>query len=258
MARKRFGQHFLHERGVIERIVRLLGPAADDRLVEIGPGEGALTRPLLERVDALSVIEIDRDLAAEWRETAAGDPRLNVIEGDALSLDYAALAAQRGGPLRLVGNLPYNISSPLLFALLTGGAPIVDMHFMLQKEVVDRMVAAPGSRDYGRLSVTLAARARAEHLFDVRPGAFRPPPKVMSAVVRLTPRSPDFAIDDLARFDRVVTAAFGQRRKTLRNALRGELDAEAIAACGIDPAERAERLSPADFAALARATTDRS
>ena len=257
MARKRFGQHFLHERGVIERIVRLLDPAADDRLVEIGPGEGALTRPLLERVNALSVIEIDRELAAGWRETAAGDPRLNVIEADALSVDYAALAARRGGALRLVGNLPYNISSPLLFALLGGDAPIVDMHFMLQKEVVDRMVAAPGSRDYGRLSVTLAARARAEHLFDVGPGAFRPPPKVMSAVVRITPRSPDFAIDDPARFDRVVTAAFGQRRKTLRNALRGELDAETIAACGIDPAERAERLSAADFAALARAAAER-
>ncbi|ROO24793.1 16S rRNA (adenine(1518)-N(6)/adenine(1519)-N(6))-dimethyltransferase RsmA [Salinisphaera orenii] len=257
MARKRFGQHFLHERGVIERIIRLLDPVTDDRLVEIGPGEGALTRPLLERVDALSVIEIDRELAAGWRETAAGDPRLNVIEADALSVDYAALAARRGGALRLVGNLPYNISSPLLFALLSGDAPIVDMHFMLQKEVVDRMVAAPGSRDYGRLSVTLAARARAEHLFDVGPGAFRPPPKVMSAVVRITPRSPDFAIDDPARFDRVVTAAFGQRRKTLRNALRGELDAETIAACGIDPAERAERLSAADFAALARAAAER-
>lgn len=257
MARKRFGQHFLHERGVIERIVRLLDPAADDRLVEIGPGEGALTRPLLERVNALSVIEIDRELAAGWRETAAGDPRLNVIEADALSVDYAGLAARRGGALRLVGNLPYNISSPLLFALLGGDAPIVDMHFMLQKEVVDRMVAAPGSRDYGRLSVTLAARARAEHLFDVGPGAFRPPPKVMSAVVRITPRSPDFTIDDPARFDRVVTAAFGQRRKTLRNALRGELDAETIAACGIDPAERAERLSAADFAALARAAAER-
>ena len=257
MARKRFGQHFLHERGVIERILRLLAPAAGDRLIEIGPGEGALTRPLLERVDALSVIEIDRDLAAEWREAAAGDPRLNVIEADALSVDYTALAAQHGGALRLVGNLPYNISSPLLFALLNGGAPIADMHFMLQKEVVDRMVAAPGSRDYGRLSVTLAARARAEHLFDVAPGAFRPPPKVMSAVVRITPRTPDFAIDDPARFDRVVTAAFGQRRKTLRNALRGELDAETIAACGIDPAERAERLSAADFAALARAAAER-
>lgn len=253
MARKRFGQHFLHERGVIDRILAAVNADARDRVVEIGPGKGALTEPLLERLDRLSVIEIDRDLIARWEARAAERDGLEVIAGDALKIDYGALAERRAGPLRLVGNLPYNISSPLLFALLTSTAPIIDMHFMLQKEVVDRMVAAPGSRDYGRLSVTIAARAEASLLFDVGPGAFRPPPKVMSAVVRLVPRTPDYVIDDARMFDRVVTAAFGQRRKTLRNALKAFLDAEAIAACDVKPTERAEQLAAADFARLANA-----
>ncbi|HET7315589.1 16S rRNA (adenine(1518)-N(6)/adenine(1519)-N(6))-dimethyltransferase RsmA, partial [Salinisphaera sp.] len=216
MARKRFGQHFLHERGVIDRILAALDARPDDRLVEIGPGEGALTEALLDRVEHLSAIEIDRDLVAHWQRRAADAPGLDLIAGDALKIDYGALAARRGGPLRLIGNLPYNISSPLLFALLGSTAPIIDMHFMLQKEVVDRLVAAPGSGAYGRLSVAIAARAEASLLFDVGPGAFKPPPKVMSSVVRLTPRAPDFIIDDDAMFDRVVAAAFGQRRKTLR------------------------------------------
>ncbi|ERJ18017.1 Ribosomal RNA small subunit methyltransferase A protein [Salinisphaera shabanensis E1L3A] len=250
MARKRFGQHFLHERGVIDRIVSMLAPAADDALVEIGPGQGALTEPLLERVDRLSVIEIDRDLIAELESRAARDSRLEVIAGDALRIDYAALAERRG-PLRLVGNLPYNISSPLLFALLGSAAPIIDMHFMLQKEVVDRMTAEPGSRDYGRLTVSVAARAHAQALFDVAPGAFNPPPKVMSSVVRVTPRAPDFEIHDGQLFDQLVTAAFSQRRKTLRNALGRFLDAQAIEACNIDPMLRPERLAAADFARLA-------
>ena len=253
MARKRFGQHFLHERGVIDRILAALDASSEDRLVEIGPGEGALTEPLLEQIERLSVIEIDRDLIAHWEARAAERDGLEVIAGDALKIDYGALAERRGGPLRLIGNLPYNISSPLLFALLTSTATIIDMHFMLQKEVVDRMVAAPGGRDYGRLSVAIAARAEADLLFDVGPGAFRPPPKVMSSVVRLRPRVPDFAIDDDRMFDRVVTAAFGQRRKTLRNALKPFLDAEAIAACDIDPTRRAEQLAAADFARLANA-----
>lgn len=253
MARKRFGQHFLHERGVIDRILAAVNPQIDDRMVEIGPGEGALTEPLLAHLNRLSVIEIDRDLIARWEKRAGQRAGLEVIAGDALKIDYGALAERRAGPLRLVGNLPYNISSPLLFALLGSTAPIIDMHFMLQKEVVDRMVAAPGSRDYGRLSVAIAARARANLLFDVGPGAFRPPPKVMSSVVRLQPRPPDFTIDDQHLFDRVVAAAFGQRRKTLRNTLKPFLDAEAIAACDVDPAERAERLAAADFARLANA-----
>ncbi|MES1954314.1 16S rRNA (adenine(1518)-N(6)/adenine(1519)-N(6))-dimethyltransferase RsmA [Salinisphaera hydrothermalis] len=253
MARKRFGQHFLHERGVIDRILAALNPGPDDRLIEIGPGEGALTEPLLAQVEQLSVIEIDRDLIARWQTRATERDGLEVIAGDALRIDYAALAARRGGAVRLVGNLPYNISSPLLFALLTSQAPIIDMHFMLQKEVVDRMVAGPGSRDYGRLSVAIAARAEADLLFDVGPGAFRPPPKVMSSVVRLRPRTPDFVIDDDPLFDGVVAAAFGQRRKTLRNALKSYLTAEAIEACGVDPGQRAEQLAAADFARLANA-----
>ncbi|AWN16298.1 16S rRNA (adenine(1518)-N(6)/adenine(1519)-N(6))-dimethyltransferase RsmA [Salinisphaera sp. LB1] len=253
MARKRFGQHFLHERGVIDRILAAVNANADDRMVEIGPGEGALTEPLLDRLDQLSVIEIDRDLIARWADRAAQRKGLEVIAGDALGIDYGALAERRAGPLRLVGNLPYNISSPLLFALLTSTAKITDMHFMLQKEVVDRMVAAPGSRDYGRLSVAIAARAEASLLFDVGPGAFRPPPRVMSSVVRLVPRPPDFVIDDTRMFDRIVTAAFGQRRKTLRNGLKRFLDAETIAACDVDPSERAEQLAAADFARLANA-----
>lgn len=253
MARKRFGQHFLHEKGIIERIVSTLAPDQQDRLVEIGPGEGALTEPLLDRVDRLSVIEIDRDLIARLHSRAATDSRLEVIEADALRIDYAALAERRGGPLRLVGNLPYNISSPLLFTLLAQPDAVTDMHFMLQKEVVERMTAEPGSRDYSRLSVTVAARARAEYLFDVAPGAFRPPPRVMSAVVRLTPRAPDFTINDPALFDRLVTAAFTQRRKTLRNALRNYLSTEAIERCGISATLRPERLHAADFARLANA-----
>jgi len=253
MARKRFGQHFLHEQDVIQRIVSRLAPNADDRLVEIGPGQGALTTPLLERVNRLSVIEIDRDLIAALHRRALNEPGLDVIAGDALRIDYTALSQRLGGPMRVVGNLPYNISSPLLFTLLASAPSIVDMHFMLQKEVVDRMVADPGSRDYGRLSINVAARAHAEHLFDVGPGAFSPPPKVMSAVVRLTPRAPDFVIDDGALFDRMVTAAFTQRRKTLRNALRNYLDADTIASCDIDPMLRPERLSAAEFARLANA-----
>jgi 16S rRNA (adenine1518-N6/adenine1519-N6)-dimethyltransferase len=251
MARKRFGQHFLHEQGVIDRIVSLVGPRADDALVEIGPGQGALTTPLLDRVERLSVIEIDRDLLAKLDRRAAADPRLDVIAGDALRIDYAALAQRRGGALRLVGNLPYNISSPLLFALLASTAPIADMYFMLQKEVVDRMTAEPGGRDYGRLTVSVAARARAEALFDVGPGAFNPPPKVMSSVVRITPRAPAFAIDDARLFDALVRAAFSQRRKTLRNAVRAYLSADDIQACDIDPMLRPERLAAADFARLA-------
>lgn len=255
MARKRFGQHFLHEQAVIERILRLVNPAADDALVEIGPGQGALTQPLLEHVKHLRVIEIDRDLVA--RLHASASPRLDIIAADALAVDYAALAAHAGRPLRLVGNLPYNISSPLLFTLLARPGAIHDMHFMLQKEVVDRMVAAPGSKTYGRLSVTIAARAAAMTLFDVDPGAFTPPPKVMSSVVRVVPRQAAYAIDDWPTFDRLVTAAFTKRRKTLRNALADWLSADAIEAAGIDPGLRPERITPEEFARLANAAADK-
>ncbi|RJS94002.1 16S rRNA (adenine(1518)-N(6)/adenine(1519)-N(6))-dimethyltransferase RsmA [Salinisphaera sp. Q1T1-3] len=253
MARKRFGQHFLHERGVIDRILSAIAPAPDDHVVEIGPGQGALTTPLRACLDRLEVIEIDRDLIAELEQRAAQDPGLSVIAGDALTVDYAALAEAAGRPIRLVGNLPYNISSPLLFALLESAAPIRDMHFMLQKEVVDRMTASPGSRDYGRLSVALAARAKATALFDVGPGAFRPPPRVMSSVVRVVPQTPTFEIVDLSAFDRVISAAFNQRRKVLRNGLKGLLTPEEIEACDVAPTERPEQVSPAAFARLSNA-----
>lgn len=255
MARKRFGQHFLHEQGIVRQIVSAIGPGPGEHIVEIGPGRGALTQPLLDAAGRLTVIEIDRDLIADLRHREL--PGLDIIEGDALKIDYAALVAPDAPPLRLVGNLPYNISSPLLFALLASDAPITDMHFMLQKEVVDRMVAAPGSADYGRLSVAIAARADAVRLFDVAPGAFSPPPQVVSAVVRLLPRAPAFAIDNPTVFDQVVTAAFSKRRKTLRNALGGWLTDDDIAAAGVDARLRPERISPGEFARLANTAAAR-
>jgi len=218
---------------VLARIVDAVSPAPADFLVEIGPGEGALTRPLLERVTSLHVIEVDRDLAAGLRETEG----VTVHEGDALEFDYAAFPEG----MRLVGNLPYNISTPLLFHLARYAARVRDMHFMLQKEVVQRMVAAPSTPDYGRLSVALQARFRMEKLFNVAPGAFRPPPKVESAVVRLRPLPTLLKIDeDLLR------RAFSARRKQLRNALP-DVD---FARAGIDPQLRPENLSPEDYARL--------
>lgn len=251
-AKKRFGQHFLHDPNVIERILRALDPRPDDHIVEIGPGPGALTAPLLRRIGRLQVIELDRDVIPHLLQACGNAPGLAIMQADALKVDYAALAPA-GTQLRLVGNLPYNISTPLLFHLLKFGGSIRDMHFMLQKEVVDRMAAGPGEDAYGRLSVTLAARAQVIPLFDVGPGAFKPPPKVDSAVVRLVPRAPAFEIRNWPAFDRVVSAAFSQRRKTLSNGLRGILSAEQIRDCGIDPGIRAERLSAAEFARLSDA-----
>jgi 16S rRNA (adenine1518-N6/adenine1519-N6)-dimethyltransferase len=247
-AKKRFGQNFLHDEHVIDKIVRAIAPKPGDRLIEIGPGPGALTRPLLEALGSLTVIELDRDMIPFLRENCGDHPGLQIIQADALKFDFAALASDR--KLRLCGNLPYNISTPLLFHLLSQAHVIRDMHFMLQKEVVRRMCAEPDTDDYGRLTVTLAARAQCEELFVVGSGAFKPAPQVDSAVVRVTPRPPPFAIADLPMFDRVVTAAFGQRRKTLRNALRGLLDESQIRAAGIEPQARAETLSPAMFAQL--------
>ena len=250
-ARKRFGQHFLHDGAVIARIVDAIAPRADEPLVEIGPGHGVLTRPLLAAAGKLEAIEIDRDLAAELRANLV--PKgLTLHEGDALRFDFAALAAQHGQRLRIVGNLPYNVSTPLLFHLLATPAAIRDLHIMLQREVIERICAAPGSDTYGRLTVMLAPWVETEHLFDVGPGAFRPPPKVWSAVARLTVReTPAFEIGPL--YGKVVAAAFSQRRKTLRNALRALLDAPTITACDIDPGARPETLSPAQFARLAAA-----
>ena len=252
-ARKRFGQHFLHDPVVIGRIVAAIAPRPGEALVEIGPGQGALTQLLFSAAGALDVIEIDRDLAAALRERHAAQPTLRVHEGDALAFDYGALAQQRGQKLRMIGNLPYNISTPLLFHLLEAAEHISDMHFMLQKEVVDRIVAEPGSRQYGRLGVMLAPRVEAHKLLDVGPGAFRPAPQVHSAVVRMTVRAAPPAWAAEPHYSAVVGAAFGQRRKTLRNALARLLDAAQISAAGIDPGARAETLSAAQFGALALA-----
>ena len=250
-ARRRFGQHFLHDPGVIARIVAAIDPRPGQHLVEIGPGTGALTLPLLARCGRLDVIEIDRDLARELPRRAAGAGELVVHQADALEFDFRALRAN-GPRLRLCGNLPYNISTPLLFRLLEAREAIADMHFMLQKEVVERMVARPGGNEYGRLTVMLAAACRAQSLFRVGRGAFQPPPGVDSAVVRLVPHDgPPFPLADPQRFARLVAAAFQMRRKTLRNSLRGLLDASAFEAAGIDAGRRPETLSPEEFARLA-------
>ena len=250
--KKHYGQHFLHERGVIDRIVAAIAPRPDDRIVEIGPGEGALTLPLLKAAGRLTAIELDADLIEPLRVRAAGVGKLEIIHADVLKVDLTALAG--AGKLRIAGNLPYYASSPILFHCLAHAGAITDMHFMLQKEVVDRMAAAPGSKVYGRLSVMLQLVCKVEPLLRVAPGAFRPPPKVESTVVRLTPlpstQCPDPALS--AKIDAVVRAAFNQRRKTLSNALRGLLDAGAIRADGIDPHARAEDVAPAGFVALAQ------
>jgi 16S rRNA (adenine1518-N6/adenine1519-N6)-dimethyltransferase len=250
--RKRFGQHFLHDPAIIARIVERVAPRPGEAMLEIGPGRGALTAPLLAVLGGLDVVEIDRDLATALQARHASQQGLRVHTADALEFDYAGLARARGRRLRVVGNLPYNVSTPLLFRLLAASACLEDMHFMLQREVVDRIVAAPGSRQYGRLGVMLAPRVRATRLFDVGPGAFQPPPRVWSAVLRLevTPDVPDWAAEP--HYSKVVAAAFGQRRKTLRNGLAGLLDAGQIAAAGVDPGARAETLAPAQFGRLAR------
>ena len=251
--RKRFGQHFLHDPAVIRRIVRALSPRAGDHLVEIGPGRGALTGELLAAAGCtLDAIEIDRDLAALLRERFSDAPRCVLHEADALQFDFTALARERGGRLRIAANLPYNISTPLLFRLLAHAPAIVDLHVMLQREVVARLAAQPGDADYGRLGVMLAPQVRVERLFDVGPGAFQPPPRVWSAVVRLTMRAqPLFVVSP--HYPAVVVAAFTQRRKTLRNALGRLLTREQINACGVDPGARPETLTPQAFNTLAQA-----
>jgi len=234
--RKRFGQHFLHDPRVLARIVDAVAPSPGELLVDIGPGEGALTAPLIERAGKLEAIEVDRDLAAEL---AARFPpfKLTVHCADALEFDFSRFAAG----LRLVGNLPYNISTPLLFHLAQYASRVRDMHFMLQLEVVERMVAEPSTAEYGRLSVALQARFAMEKLFNVAKGAFRPPPKVESAVVRLVPLAKPLHVDD-----ELLRKAFSARRKQLRNALPG-VD---FARVGIDPQLRPENLSPQDYARI--------
>jgi 16S rRNA (adenine1518-N6/adenine1519-N6)-dimethyltransferase len=249
--KKQLGQHFLHDAGIVDRIVRAVDPKPGDALVEIGPGQGAITFPLLRRHGALTVIEFDRDLITPLSEAAHGLGDLTIVHKDVLKVDFGKLAGEQ--PIRLVGNLPYNISTPILFHVLEHAEAIVDMHFMLQKEVVERMGADPGSKTYGRLSVMLQAVCTVEPLFGVPPGAFRPPPKVDSAVVRLRPRpAGELGVGDAALFERVVREAFGQRRKTLRNALQLVCDAAAIEAAGLRPDARAEQVPVQGFINLSR------
>jgi 16S rRNA (adenine1518-N6/adenine1519-N6)-dimethyltransferase len=246
-ARKRFGQHFLTDGAIVDAIVDAIDPRPGQPLIEIGPGLGALTGPLLARCETLTVIELDRDLATRLRR----DARLTVIEADVLAVDFAALAAQRAARLRVVGNLPYNISTPILFHLLANAELLEDQHFMLQKEVVDRMAAAPGSKTYGRLSVMLQWRYHIESLFEVPPDSFEPPPRVDSAVVRLLPW-PSPAPVDPARLGEIVAVAFSQRRKILRNTLGRWLDEHGFAG-DFDLQRRAEEVPVSEFVALALA-----
>jgi 16S rRNA (adenine1518-N6/adenine1519-N6)-dimethyltransferase len=254
-ANKRLGQHFLHDPAVIRRLVETIRPLPTDTMVEIGGGPGALTIPLCEKLERLHVVEVDAELAAALPSRVAHPERLIVHEADALTFDFSSLAS---GPrsLRVVGNLPYNISTPLLFHLLTFAPLIKDLHVMLQREVVERMTAAPGGKDYGRLTVMLGLWARSEVCFDIGPGAFTPPPKVWSTVVRLVPHvTPPFVVRDQERFARLVARLFSMRRKQLGRSLKGSLTAEQIASVGIDPHARPETLAPADFARLAALET---
>jgi 16S rRNA (adenine1518-N6/adenine1519-N6)-dimethyltransferase len=248
--RKRFGQHFLTDPGVIDAIIASIAPQHEDIVVEIGPGQGAITRPLAAHAGSLHLIELDRDLVARLKREYADGSNVIVHEADALKFDFAEL----GNSLRVVGNLPYNISTPLLFHLLNYREHIVDMHFMLQKEVVDRMAAAPGSKTYGRLSIMLGCHFQIDALFDVDRQAFDPPPDVTSAIVRLAPLpAGSHVINDEQIFARLVAQAFSQRRKTIRNSLRTMADEAALEAAGIDPGLRPEAIAIADYVRLANA-----
>lgn len=257
IAKKRFGQNFLTDQSIIASLVQAISPQPDDTMVEIGPGLGALTKPLLQQLKTLHVVEVDRDIIS-WMEKEYAKPingkqvSISIHNSDALKFDFSSL----GQRIRVVGNLPYNISTPILFHLLENIHVIIDMHFMLQKEVVERMVAAPSTSAYGRLSVMLQYRLQMEYLFTVPPDAFDPAPKVESAFVRCVPHSAlPFSAHDEALFAQVVTAAFGQRRKTLRNTLKGLLDDEGFAALNIDSQLRAENLGIKDFVAIANYLT---
>lgn len=246
--RKRFGQHFLSAPLVIEKILDAIYPQAGDRIVEIGPGQGAITEPLARNQGELHLIELDRDLAAMLGERFSDRPNVILHQEDALNFDFASL----GKKLRIVGNLPYNISTPLLFHLIEHRQHILDMHFMLQKEVVDRMAAQEGNKSFGRLTIMLGCYLHVEPLFDVPPSAFTPPPKVDSSVVRLTPRTDVHKLpNDPALLKQLVTQAFSQRRKTLRNALKALAPEATLEAAGIDPGTRAEQVPIARWVALA-------
>lgn len=250
MARKRFGQNFLHDQSVIRQIIACIGARPGQHWIEIGPGQGALTEPLLQAGVRLDVVELDRDLVALLKQKFAGRENFTIHSADALKFDFSALAKE-GERLHIVGNLPYNISTPLMFHLLSSAPCIEDMHFMLQKEVVDRLCAEPGNKQYGRLSVMMQYDCEAEHIFDVPPESFDPAPKVMSSIVRLTPhRQRMVQVDSRENLNRVVTHAFSQRRKTLRNSLRDLISDDEMNALAIDPKLRAENLTLEDFAKL--------
>ena len=255
-ARKRFGQNFLHDSGVIDRIIRAIAPREGDRMLEIGPGQGAITQSLVDSGVQLDVIEIDLDLVTILKDKFALAKNFTLHEGDALKFDFSRLDPAPSS-LRVVGNLPYNISTPLIFHLLNNAHLVRDMHFMLQKEVVERMAAKPGGGDWGRLSIMVQYHCRVEHLFNVGPGSFSPPPKVDSAIVRLTPHTvlPHQAKDARA-LDRIVREAFNQRRKTLRNTLKNVLSVDEIAAAGVDGSLRPEQLDLAAFVRLADQLTE--
>ena len=245
--RKRFGQNFLTDQNVLSEIIRVIAPAAGDTMVEIGPGQGAMTALLLAHLSQLHVVELDRDLVAMLQKKFSAD-QLIIHSGDALQFDFAALQPAQG-KLRIVGNLPYNISSPLLFHLAQYAQQVEDQHFMLQKEVVQRMVAPPGGKDYGRLSVMLQWRYQMEMLFIVPPSAFDPPPKVDSAIVRMRPIASPLACEQV-RLEQVVTQAFSQRRKVIRNSLSGLFTEQQLVAAGIDPQARPETISLEQYVAL--------
>ena len=248
-ARKRFGQNFLQDQSIIAEIVNAVHPTGEYRLVEIGPGLGALTEPVLRQARKLDVVELDRDLIPKLKQMAEGKGELTIHEADALKFDFGALAEE--GPISVFGNLPYNISTPLIFHLCSFAEKIAEMHFMLQKEVVDRLAAEPGSKRYGKLSVMVQYHCEVESLFVVPPHAFIPAPKVDSAIVRLVPHeTKPFEVNNEADLNRLVSAAFNQRRKTLRNALKDMLTEEQIQSAGVNPADRAENISLAEFVAL--------
>jgi len=253
-ARKRFGQHFLVDPVIVQQIVQVIHPKAGDHLVEIGPGLGVLTELLVPHVWQLDAVELDRDIIPKLKNKLRSFNNLQIHSADALTFDFCELMQQSAKPqqpLRVVGNLPYNISTPLIFHLIEQIECIADLHFMLQKEVVDRMVAQPNHSAYGKLSVMLQYHCQAEKCFDVPPSAFSPPPKVESSVVRLIPhQQPPVAVGCFADFSSLVSAAFAQRRKTLRNNLKGMLSESQITAANIDPQRRAETLSLQEFAAL--------
>jgi len=249
-ARKRFGQHFLHDKNIIDKILRAIDPQHDDNLLEIGPGQGALTLPLLNYCAQLTAVELDRDLIPVLQNGATQGGQLNVINADILNFKLDSLP--RPNDLRIVGNLPYNISTPLMFHLMDSISQIKDMHFMVQKEVGKRIVAEVGSRNYGRLSVMIQYFCHCQYLFDVPPGCFTPPPKVDSAIIRLTPHTiPTARVNNFAMFSEIVRVAFNQRRKTISNSLKSMLQPEALDACRVDRSLRAENLTLQDFACLA-------